>query len=136
MLPRRSRDITNRGDVLPWRTRRRVFVAVAATVVAGVTAGVAQAYWDHSGSCSQGSWCGLEFTVGYGNYATRLSRQYCGTKLENRDYGGSWHIYSIPGGCATSDTGEVPFSSDDYGLSGCYNVDGPTMWVNCAILDT
>jgi hypothetical protein len=115
---------------------KRLLVAVVVVALAGVMAAVARGYWDDwSGWCDQHETCGIEFTVGYGDYVSRLSRQYCGTKLENRDYGGSWHIYSVPGGCSTSDTGEVGFDSNDYGLSMCYNIDGPTMWVNCEIHD-
>jgi hypothetical protein len=114
-------------------------LAVVGAVTAlglGVFVGVAAAdYWDFSG------YLGIHQPYLEGNpdpssgmvdWKIRLSRQYCGTKQEGHVRGGGYNFFYAPNGCATSDW-ITQYSIFAYDFSMCYNVDGPTMWVNCRI---
>jgi hypothetical protein len=107
-------------------------VLIASVVVAGAMATVARgAYWDFSGYLSQ-NYTYWESTSQATNFEIRLSRQYCGTKMQIwLSGGGIWRV-PIPGGCATSDYTYVFRES----AAECINIDGPTMWVNCRVAPT
>lgn len=110
--------------------RRMGLIACLVLVVAAFTAlsaaSAAFGYWDFSGSVVQYGGYSENISNGWG---TRLSRQYCGSKIDAWD-GNQWYLQGSPNGCADSD-----YSLYMYGFyaSMCYNVDGPTMWINCRI---
>lgn len=110
---------------------RRAVAALVTLIVAGVFVTNAFAgYWDYSGNLVQYDGYAEGFIPP--NDHIRLSRSACGTKIELYD-GSSWNIQTIPGGCATSDYG-MSFSTSNWAAM-CYNVDGPTMWINCRVAD-
>lgn len=121
---------------------RPTWISKAAAIVAGLVAGGVLAtsawasYWDFSGYLPYGE-AYFEYTPAGGcggshGCSIRLSRQYCGTKMELLT---SNYIDRIPfpGGCSQSDyTYPWGYPPYDYGAA-CANRDGPTMWVNCKI---
>jgi hypothetical protein len=112
----------------PWLARG--LGCVVAVFAAAVFAPVASAYWDFSGNLPQYQYH-HEYT-GTGGWENRLSRQYCGTRKYFYPVGGGIWMVPAPNGCDTSDW-TTGYWASDYNASECYNLDGPTMWVNCRI---
>jgi len=108
----------------------RILPLVAAAAAAAVLAGTAWAsYWDFSGYLSRYD-SYYEGTSSNQFWDFRLSRQYCGTKMQVYPVGGGVYRIPIPGGCDNNDY-ETTFTQEI--AAECYNADGPRMWVNCRI---
>lgn len=95
-----------------------------------LASGAWAAYWDFSGYLEQNNayWEVSDYAH---NWEIRLSRQYCGTKMQLWSDSGIWRV-PIPGGCSTSDYTYI-YQFQPYYASECINADGPTMWVNCRV---
>ena len=135
----RSETAPHQRRTASTRHRKRVFAIVTSLVAAAALAGAAdaEAYWDYSGNLPTGStyWEDVVYQLDH-TWGVRLSRQYCGTKIQLDKWAGAGYtIVSFPGGCAQSDYSHY-FDTDIYYAAECYNRDGPTMWVNCRIAYT
>lgn len=107
--------------------RRVVAVIIALTAALVFTAVAYAAYWDFSGNLAQGT--GYAENIASGDWA-RLSRgSACQVKIEGWT-GASWDIIYAPNGCADSDY-RVQFFT--YYAAMCYNINGPTAFINCRI---
>jgi hypothetical protein len=118
--------------------RAQLFRLIATIFLLGAVVGIFAAnayaaYWDFAGNLAQGS--------GYyeGNplpppntWTIRLSRESCGTKMELNRRSGGFFIVPAPMGCSTS-IWSNGYPTDSYAGAMCYNLDGPTMWVNCRV---